>query len=165
MLLNFEKLLVKRKDFGWTSGARRRKATCGVRQNLLLMTGRFHRQFRLVFNLKLDLEKPNPSQMEKKLWVGDESLPSRSKGLMPAAVQYFKNEATGVGSSCLRPWRNSNSMRNCASIRRPPALRMRTAAAAEVPPVASKSSTSTICSPALIASMCISISASPYSSE
>src|SRR5207253_5342273 len=56
-------------------------------------------------------------------------------------------------------------MRNCASRSCPPALRMRTAAAAEVPPVASKSSTSTICSPGVMASMCISISASPYSSE
>src|SRR6184192_4849184 len=129
------------------------------------MTGRFHRQLRLLFNLKLDLENPNRSQTEKKQSVSDDCFRPGGKTLCPAEVQYFKNEATGVGSSCLRPWRNSNSIRNCASSRRPPALRMRTAAAAEVPPVASKSSNSTTRSSALIPSICISISASPYSSE
>jgi pectin methylesterase-like acyl-CoA thioesterase len=34
MLLNLEKLLVKREDFGWTPGTRSREALCGMRQNL-----------------------------------------------------------------------------------------------------------------------------------
>src|SRR5262245_61279105 len=48
--------------------------------------------------------------------------------------QYLRNEVTGVGSSPFRPSRNSNSMRNCASSNCPPALRIRTTAAADVPP-------------------------------
>src|SRR5882757_5872159 len=65
MFLHLEKLLVKREHFGGTSGARRRKAACGVRQNLLQMTGRSHHKFGLLFNLKLDRQNPNLSQMEK----------------------------------------------------------------------------------------------------
>src|SRR5712664_1321435 len=109
MLLDLEKLFVKWKDFSWTSGTGRRKTACGVRQNLLQMMGRSHRQFGLLFNLKLDLQNPNPSQTEKKRLVGDDSFTPGNNALCPAEVQYFKNEATGVGSSCLRPWRNSNS--------------------------------------------------------
>jgi hypothetical protein len=74
MLLDLEKLFVKWKDFGWTSGTGRRKTACGVRQNLLQMMGRSHRQFGLLFNLKLDLQNPNPSQTEKKRLVGDDSF-------------------------------------------------------------------------------------------
>jgi hypothetical protein len=62
MLLDLEKLFVKWKDFSWTSGTSRRKTACGMRQNLLQMMGRSHGQFGLLFNLKLDLENPNPSQ-------------------------------------------------------------------------------------------------------
>jgi hypothetical protein len=75
ILLNLEKLLVKREDFGRTLGTRGRKARCGVRQNLFQMTGRSHRQFRLLFNLKSDLQNPNPSQMAKERSVND-ALPS-----------------------------------------------------------------------------------------
>ena len=60
MLLDLEKLLVKREDFRGTSGARRRKAACGVRQNLLQMTGGSHLKFGLLSNLKLDRQNPNP---------------------------------------------------------------------------------------------------------
>src|SRR5215472_6375946 len=79
--------------------------------------------------------------------------------------QYLRNEVTGVGSSRFRPSRNSSSIKNCASTRFAPEFRISTAAAAEVPPVASKSSTSTTRSPSLTASVCISTSASPYSNE
>src|SRR5256885_12974623 len=79
MLLDLQKLLVKRKDFGWASGTRRRKTACGVRQNLLQMTGRFHRQFGLLFNLKLDLKNPNRSQTEKKQSVSDDCFRPRSE--------------------------------------------------------------------------------------
>jgi hypothetical protein len=58
MLLHLEKLLVKREDLGGTPGTGRRKAACGVRQNLLQMTRRFHRKFELLFNLKLDRQNP-----------------------------------------------------------------------------------------------------------
>src|SRR5436190_21117877 len=103
-------------------------------------------------------------------FASSESHDRLRRGTRPACVpcdarQYFKNEVTGVGSSCLRPCRNCSSIRNCASRRSPPAFRIRTAAAADVPPVASKSSTSTTRSPAVTASVCISISAWPYSSE
>src|SRR5207302_1759612 len=79
--------------------------------------------------------------------------------------QYFRNDVTGVGSSFLRPCRNSSSIKKIASIKSPPTFLISVAAEALVPPVASKSSINTIFSPCSIASMCNSISASPYSSE
>jgi hypothetical protein len=65
MFLDLEKLFVKRENFSGTSGTRRGKAACGVRQDLVQMTGRFHRKFGFLFNLKLDRQNPNPSQMKK----------------------------------------------------------------------------------------------------
>jgi hypothetical protein len=38
------------------------------------MTGRFHGEFGLPFNLKSDLQNPNPSQIEKKRSASDASL-------------------------------------------------------------------------------------------
>jgi len=58
VVLDLEKLLVERENFGWTSGACRRKTPRGVRQNLLKMTGRSHRKFQLLFNLKLETQNP-----------------------------------------------------------------------------------------------------------
>src|SRR4029077_4883833 len=83
VLLDLEKLLVKRKDFGWASCTCRCKTACSMRQNLLQMTGRSHRQFGLLFNLKLDLENPNPSQTEKKRSVSDDCLHPGDKTYAP----------------------------------------------------------------------------------
>jgi hypothetical protein len=58
MFFDLEKLLVKREHFGWASGTRRRKTACGVRQNLVQMTGRFHRKFEFLFNLKSESQNP-----------------------------------------------------------------------------------------------------------
>jgi hypothetical protein len=59
MLLNLQELLVKRENFGWTSGSCRREATCSMRQNLLQVTGRFHHEFRSLLNLKSEAQNPN----------------------------------------------------------------------------------------------------------
>ena len=69
MFLDLEKLLVKRKDFGGTSGPRRRKAAGGVRQNLLQMTGRFHCKSELLSNLKLDRQNPK-SHLRRRRAIG-----------------------------------------------------------------------------------------------
>src|SRR5437016_14273104 len=90
MLLDVQKLLVKRKDFGWASGARRRKTACRVRQNLLQMTGPFHRQFGLLVNLKFDLKNPNRSQTAKKRSVSDDRCSPWRQDLMPRRGSIFQ---------------------------------------------------------------------------
>jgi hypothetical protein len=115
MLLDLEKLLVKRKDLGWTSGTRRRKTACGMRQNLLQMMGRSHREFGLLFNLKLDLQNPNPSQTEKKRSLGEDCFTlatrpyveprfsiSRMKRPVSARVAYGHEEIPTQSETVLR---------------------------------------------------------------
>jgi hypothetical protein len=60
IVFDLEKLLVKGKNFGWAPRAGRCEPARGVRQNLFEMTGRSHRKFGLLLNLKSETQNPNP---------------------------------------------------------------------------------------------------------
>jgi hypothetical protein len=90
MLLNLEKLLVKREDLGWTSGTRAREERRRVRQNLFQMPGGLHREFGLLFNLKSDLQNPNPSKTRLQGWTSDTLPSSRQQDLSPAEGLEFQ---------------------------------------------------------------------------
>ena len=76
---------------------------------------------------------------------------------------YFTKLNTSYFESFLRPGRKLNSMTNPAPMTVAPSFSQSCALAAMVPPVASRSSTSSTCSPGLIASSCIARVSWPYS--
>ncbi len=102
---------------------------------------------------------------------GDRGRPPRElrQAVAPAegrALSKISGTSSPVSDRAFRAHaRNSSSIKNCASSSSPPTFLINAAAAADVPPVASRSSISTIFSPGSMLSTCISISASPYSSE